>query len=100
MRISCLTTSSRHLNAQKHAPTYLNELGWHLGWVHHVATGICLLGLQLLVRGRRQASLAQREQHLGRLVHRQDYWVFVVACPESLTDLLNVVQALLRTVTR
>ena len=79
--------------------TYLNQLGWHIGRVHDVASGICLLGLQLLVGGRRQASLTEREQHLRRLVHRHDHWVVVVACSQSLTDLLNVVQTLLRAVT-
>ena len=63
--------------------------------MHHVASGVCLLSLQLLVGRRRQASLAEREEHLRRLVHRHDHGVVVVACSQSLTDLLNVVQTLL-----
>ena len=67
--------------------------------MHHVASGICLLSLQLLVGRRRQASLAERKQHLRRLVHRHDHRV-VVACSQSLTDLLNVVQTLLGAASR
>ena len=63
--------------------------------MHHVASGICLLSLQLLVGRRRQASLTEREQHLRRLVHRHDHRVVVVARSQSLTDLLNIVQTLL-----
>ena len=63
--------------------------------MNQVATPISLLCLQLLVWGWRQTPLAERQEHLWRLVHWQDDWVVGVPRTQSRTDLLNIVQTLL-----
>ena len=77
--------------------TYLDWLIGHLVVVgvaaDNVATSVSLLGLQLLVGARWQASLRERQKHLRWGVHGHDYGI-VVPRTKPRANLLYVVQAL------
>ena len=73
--------------------TYLDLLRGHLLRVDNIAAPIRLLRLQLLVGGRRETSLRERQKHLRGVIHGHDHRV-IIASPEPCTYLLNIIEAL------
>ena len=59
----------------------------------NIAAPIRLLRLQLLVGGRRETPLGERQEHLGRVIHGHDHGV-VITSPKPCTYLLNIIEAL------